>query len=114
MGLSVGEEVLEFSMYLLGGRVGVYGVSLVGLVVEGGKEGVNPGFVLQTSKKLFVVEVTRLMASIYFGSQGPGEWVGEWNGRVRVLESFWVASQRLSLGVFGLSFALVFARGRFW
>jgi hypothetical protein len=51
MGLSVGEEVLEFSMYLLGGRVGVYGVSLVGLVVEGGKEGVNPGFVLQTSKK---------------------------------------------------------------
>jgi hypothetical protein len=68
IGLSVGEDVFKFSMHLLGGRVGMYGVSLVGLVVKGSKEGVNPGFVLQTSKKLFVVEVIRLVTSIYFGS----------------------------------------------
>jgi hypothetical protein len=48
--ISVGEDARKLSMDLLGGRVGMYGVSLVGLVVEGGEEGVDLSLVLQTPK----------------------------------------------------------------
>jgi hypothetical protein len=50
VGFSVGEDARKLSMDLLGGRVGMHGVSLVGLVVEGGEEGVDLSLVLQTPK----------------------------------------------------------------
>jgi hypothetical protein len=108
---SVIEGLLEVSIDLLSGCIGVDHISFVGLVPELGEEGIDPLLVLQAPKKLFVVEVvsveSRPMVVVDLWDRGSLEGSREWFSRVWVLKSFWVAGLWLFFGASSLSFSFV-------